>query len=300
MERQEVSQDGCGSVGGVHLDVSKLGDGAQAAKANDQGRASSPDGAAPRVKKKRVRNYTPEEKEKWRVWKKNHYQATKHLHKQILTPAQKERKRLWTLRRYQARKEHCRRLSLNHYYRNREAILAKKAEQRRLDPSIKEKQKKYDLENAEAKRARSKAWIENNKERAEKNRLAYLPRRRELCKLRRAENPQRRIAENCRSRVYNMVTKFNPSRTYKTFDLVGCTPDFFVAFLEAQFKPEMNWENYGTYWNIDHVLPLASFNLQDGRQLRQAFHYSNCRPLEAEKNSEKNDSLPGPHQPLLV
>jgi hypothetical protein len=34
--------------------------------------------------------------------------------------------------------------------------------------------------------------------------------------------------------------------------------------------------------------------------LRAAFNYSNGRPLEKEQNRKKNDTLPPPHQALLI
>ena len=30
-----------------------------------------------------------------------------------------------------------------------------------------------------------------------------------------------------------------------------------------QFNDRMNWENYGVYWEYDHVLPISSFNLTE-------------------------------------
>jgi len=29
--------------------------------------------------------------------------------------------------------------------------------------------------------------------------------------------------------------------------------------LQAQFTKEMNWKNYGTYWVVDHVIPISKF-----------------------------------------
>ena len=72
----------------------------------------------------------------------------------------------------------------------------------------------------------------------------------------------------------------------KTFDLIGCTPQFLLGWLEAQFIDGMSWENYGRddfnnykSWHIDHIKPCNTFNLLDESQLNECFHYTNLRPL---------------------
>jgi hypothetical protein len=52
----------------------------------------------------------------------------------------------------------------------------------------------------------------------------------------------------------------------------------------------MNWENWGLgigKWHIDHIKPMASFDLADPEQLVAACHFSNQQPLWAEENLRK-------------
>ena len=52
----------------------------------------------------------------------------------------------------------------------------------------------------------------------------------------------------------------------------------------------MTWENWSRAgWHIDHIKPLASFNLQNLDQLTEACHYTNLQPLWAEENLVKGD-----------
>lgn len=69
---------------------------------------------------------------------------------------------------------------------------------------------------------------------------------------------------------------------------LGCSLEEFKKHMESQFKPGMNWDNHGQYgWHIDHIKPLASFNLSDVNQLNEACHFTNLQPLWAKDNLVK-------------
>lgn len=71
-------------------------------------------------------------------------------------------------------------------------------------------------------------------------------------------------------------------------DDLGCSIDEFVRHIESQFVPGMSWENRGNKgWHIDHIIPLAAFDLKDPQQRRQACHYTNMQPLWAKENMSK-------------
>lgn len=73
----------------------------------------------------------------------------------------------------------------------------------------------------------------------------------------------------------------------KTIELVGCSIDYLKNHLESKFDSNMSWDNYGSYWHIDHIRPCASFDLSDLEQQKICFHYSNLQPLEAKENIRK-------------
>jgi hypothetical protein len=73
----------------------------------------------------------------------------------------------------------------------------------------------------------------------------------------------------------------------ETFDeILGCTINEAIEHFEQKFQPGMSWENHGQ-WHIDHIRPLASFDLTDPEQRKQAGHYSNLQPLWAKENLSK-------------
>jgi 5-methylcytosine-specific restriction endonuclease McrA len=66
-----------------------------------------------------------------------------------------------------------------------------------------------------------------------------------------------------------------------------------MAHLERQFLPGMTWANYGSYWHIDHIVPVSAFRLAneageiDWDEARRCWALTNLRPLSARANSKK-------------
>jgi polyribonucleotide nucleotidyltransferase len=81
----------------------------------------------------------------------------------------------------------------------------------------------------------------------------------------------------------------NASKYSSSLKLVGCTIEELRSYLEKQFLPEMTWENHGSIWEIDHILPCASFDLTKEEEQKKCFHYTNLQPLF--KTTEIAESL---------
>ena len=78
------------------------------------------------------------------------------------------------------------------------------------------------------------------------------------------------------------------TKSYKTLELLGCSISEARSYLESKFLEGMSWDNHGLKgWHIDHIKPLASFDLTDPEQQKQAFHYTNLQPLWWRENLQK-------------
>jgi len=53
----------------------------------------------------------------------------------------------------------------------------------------------------------------------------------------------------------------------------------------------MTWDNYGKRWDIDHFIPLSSFDLTDPEQVKKACHYKNLQPLWGKHNRIKGPKI---------
>ena len=99
---------------------------------------------------------------------------------------------------------------------------------------------------------------------------------------------QYRLACNLRSRL-NRVVKGKVKVGSFVSDL-GCSLDDLMCRLETMFEEGMTWENYGE-WHIDHIRPLASFDLTNRKEFLVACSYKNLQPLWAKDNLIKGAKI---------
>ena len=100
-----------------------------------------------------------------------------------------------------------------------------------------------------------------------------------------------RIACNLRSRTSTAFKSQNVMKTNKTFDLLGCSHSFFKNWIIHQLYGNMTVENYGDVWQIDHTLPITSFNLLDENEMKKCFDWINLRPMYMKDNLIKGDKI---------
>ncbi len=62
--------------------------------------------------------------------------------------------------------------------------------------------------------------------------------------------------------------------------------------VESLFKKGMTWDNRGSYWHLDHHIPISHFDITDEYQARLAFNWRNLRPLTVHENLSKSHKLP--------
>ena len=85
-----------------------------------------------------------------------------------------------------------------------------------------------------------------------------------------------KIANNLRTRLCKLIKE---NRLSLGEDILGCSISDLKNYLDDLLLPEMNWKNYGEVWEIDHILPCASFDLFNPEEQRKCFHYTNHQPL---------------------
>jgi len=152
----------------------------------------------------------------------------------------------------------------------------------------------YAKRDKENRRQQHKNWYENNggKEFVKNYNHEYKSRRSELDKERRKTDVNYHITMNVRHRIWEILKKHGMRGDHK-IEYLGIDIQTYKDWLEYQFDDEMSWNNYGTYWHIDHVRPCSSFtftSMKDSSVL-ECFNWKNTRPMVAKDNLAKGDKI---------
>lgn len=164
-------------------------------------------------------------------------------------------------------------------------------------------------------KANNKKWIENNKEKfkqlVKNNRNKYKEYDKEYAKknwLEKKIDPEYqlkhkeyqrqykkqkrkdsifRLKENLRTYFYRSIT----NKSNSVFKYLGCSIEEFKIHLEKQFNKDMNWDNYGEYWEVDHINPIENFNFSNESEIYECWNYKNLQPLTINENRTKRHKI---------
>lgn len=198
-----------------------------------------------------------------------------------------------------------------YYIRNREKLLAKCAEYRAANrEAVRNYQKQYYKEHREKVLARQreyqaepevkaakaeyvKDWQKRNKDKTTARAKAWRDRnpgkQAEATKKWRINHPDYYNSKDHTARLLRDRIRKAVKHGYRAGSAVkdlGCSIEEFREYIAAQFQLGMTWGNWGE-WHLDHIKPLASFDLSDRHQFLQACHYTNYQPLWAIENQRK-------------
>ena len=152
-------------------------------------------------------------------------------------------------------------------------------------------------------RAKARAWLKSHPEKVREYAKKYVKKAKAICperfrdyRRKHRNKPYNRVVQNLRSRLREIVRRRGGKVTSQ---LTGCNAATLKLHLQQQFKRGMAWNNYGTVWVVDHIIPCAKFDLRIKSQQQACFHFSNLRPLFKQENADKSDKIE-PCQPEFV
>jgi hypothetical protein len=100
----------------------------------------------------------------------------------------------------------------------------------------------------------------------------------------------RRVRQSLNCRISQMLKQHSLAKNNRTLQYVGCDFHFLKGWFEFQFQENMNWDNYGK-WEIDHVIPCSSFNLENIDEQLVCFKWSNLSPCWKSDNIKKGNKI---------
>lgn len=71
------------------------------------------------------------------------------------------------------------------------------------------------------------------------------------------------------------VLERNISHAYAPY--FGLDIESYRQWIELQFTDELNWENFGSAWQFDHIVPIAYFDFGNEEDLRLCWNFINIR-----------------------
>ncbi len=162
-------------------------------------------------------------------------------------------------------------------------------------------------ERIQRKRAQDSKWRGENREKLNKYSAEWYKKHPEKSKERGRKQSQKyretakgKLSSNLSRAIRKSIQQGTKGNAHWE-SLVNFTVDQLKSHLQKLFKPGMTWENYGTYWHIDHKIPIAvhNFNKPDDIDFRICWSIKNLQPLESVENKKKNAKISNPFQPSL-
>jgi hypothetical protein len=106
----------------------------------------------------------------------------------------------------------------------------------------------------------------------------------EWCKNEHNTNINYRLKKSLAARLRNVLFKNDTTMNY-----IGCNIQYLREWFEYNFTSEMNWDNYGLFWSIDHIIPVRKFDLTIENEKLKCWNWSNLMPVTIQYNSTKKE-----------
>lgn len=161
----------------------------------------------------------------------------------------------------------------------------KRTRMRNLDDEKRAERNRRNAEWAARNKTRMRAmiddWIRHNRQH-----------RRERENARNAERRQTDdtfvVKRRCRARLGGYLKGKGASKADSTFTQVCLTPKELTEHVVSQLHEDEDLIDM----RLDHIFPMASYNVCDDHEQRQMMHYSNMQPLTSFENGSKGDRYP--------
>jgi hypothetical protein len=155
---------------------------------------------------------------------------------------------------------------------------------------INAKKKQSRCNNLEHYREVEKAWVINNRDKVKeisrksklKNKVRNNSRTIERHKERMMSDELYKCKEITRCTLKQSFYKMGFTKDSNTALIIGIEWSEFKQHIGFKFDENMNWNNHGVYWNMDHIIPIKYATTPD--EVIWLNHYTNFQPMEKHEN----------------
>lgn len=85
------------------------------------------------------------------------------------------------------------------------------------------------------------------------------------------------------------VMEGTPSEMYAPY--FGLDAQSLRKWFEIQFTDDLNWANFGTNWQFDHIVPAAYFDYSNEEDLKLCWSFINIRVERIEQNKNRGNKV---------
>jgi hypothetical protein len=105
----------------------------------------------------------------------------------------------------------------------------------------------------------------------------------EWCKNEKLTNINYRLKKSLAARLRSVIVKNDSTMNY-----IGCNIQYLREWFEYNFTCEMDWDNYGSLWSMDHIIPVCKFDLTNDIDMLKCWNWSNLMPVQLLKKVDNN------------
>ena len=232
------------------------------------------------------------------IWKIKNKERLKDYNVNYNENHKEERKKAW--KEYKQKNKEKIKIQAKEYIKNNKEKLNEYNKQYRVEnkEKIAIESKKYKEKNEEHLKKYNKKYAEinkdkikvKNKEYRKKNKSKISKRQYNYHSNRLKSDPLYKFKWIVRKMIHKSICERKRfDKKNRTQNILGCTFNDFKAYIESKFDANMNWENYGSYWWFDHIIPLNEAKTE--AEVIKLNHYTNFQPLFWKDNISKGDKL---------
>jgi len=105
----------------------------------------------------------------------------------------------------------------------------------------------------------------------------------------------KRLKASCRIRIRECLPESytqklsDENRFGYLYELLNCDMELLKKWLQFCYKDDMTDDNYGSKWNLDHVIPINHFDIQNNLDIhkKNCFSWFNISPIICKHNFSK-------------
>lgn len=123
----------------------------------------------------------------------------------------------------------------------------------------------------------------------EKGKIAILKNKSIRTKEKRANDPDYKLREHTSNSVNRVIRAIGCNKNIKSLSLVDYSQSELKQHIEKQFDSNMNWNNWGHYWELDHIVSVSKLILSGVKDPSKINALSNLQPIKKIENRIKSN-----------